>query len=108
MSGVRFYTPAFVAQIAALPPIAPRQPAITANLPRAIYTDTRTIIAAVYQNLIRRHAGRAEMEAAFARATPALVGRYNRTSYPSNVLFFFLMIRRPPRSTLFPYTTLFR
>src|SRR5437773_5773627 len=28
----------------------------------------------------------------------------NSTSY----LFFFLMIRRPPRSTLFPYTTLFR
>src|SRR5688572_30986248 len=27
-------------------------------------------------------------------------------SFP--VLFFFLMIRRPPRSTLFPYTTLFR
>src|SRR2546430_15173853 len=26
--------------------------------------------------------------------------------FPS--LFFFLMIRRPPRSTLFPYTTLFR
>src|SRR3712207_7427384 len=24
------------------------------------------------------------------------------------MLFFFLMIRRPPRSTLFPYTTLFR
>src|SRR3989442_6948324 len=33
--------------------------------------------------------------------------------YPSRVsevefAFFFLMIRRPPRSTLFPYTTLFR
>src|SRR6266513_4495897 len=28
------------------------------------------------------------------------------TSY--SFLFFFLMIRRPPRSTLFPYTTLFR
>src|SRR3712207_7523529 len=27
---------------------------------------------------------------------------------PLVVLFFFLMIRRPPRSTLFPYTTLFR
>src|SRR5258708_22086705 len=27
--------------------------------------------------------------------------------HPS-LLFFFLMIRRPPRSTLFPYTTLFR
>src|SRR3712207_7383390 len=24
------------------------------------------------------------------------------------MIFFFLMIRRPPRSTLFPYTTLFR
>src|SRR5690348_18186643 len=27
---------------------------------------------------------------------------------PSRIFFFFLMIRRPPRSTLFPYTTLFR
>src|ERR1039457_3236805 len=26
----------------------------------------------------------------------------------SHFFFFFLMIRRPPRSTLFPYTTLFR
>src|ERR1035441_10756678 len=26
----------------------------------------------------------------------------------SSFVFFFLMIRRPPRSTLFPYTTLFR
>src|SRR3712207_8843892 len=25
-----------------------------------------------------------------------------------DIVFFFLMIRRPPRSTLFPYTTLFR
>src|SRR3989338_10158543 len=24
------------------------------------------------------------------------------------IMYFFLMIRRPPRSTLFPYTTLFR
>src|SRR2546427_10178996 len=27
---------------------------------------------------------------------------------PAYVFVFFLMIRRPPRSTLFPYTTLFR
>src|SRR2546421_1028025 len=27
---------------------------------------------------------------------------------PTYLFFFFLMIRRPPRSTLFPYTTLFR
>src|SRR6266487_6422670 len=38
----------------------------------------------------------------------------NRSAYKANayftdvVYFFFLMIRRPPRSTLFPYTTLFR
>src|SRR5690349_23457327 len=29
-------------------------------------------------------------------------------SIPLFSFFFFLMIRRPPRSTLFPYTTLFR
>src|SRR5260370_19403393 len=32
----------------------------------------------------------------------ALIGKI------ADILFFFLMIRRPPRSTLFPYTTLFR
>src|SRR5215216_7403894 len=31
-----------------------------------------------------------------------------RFTASSSVFFFFLMIRRPPRSTLFPYTTLFR
>src|SRR5260370_1130996 len=42
----------------------------------------------------------------------AVIGR--RTAWESHptfnyyFLFFFLMIRRPPRSTLFPYTTLFR
>src|SRR5260221_7722147 len=32
----------------------------------------------------------------------------SNTSPSSFSFFFFLMIRRPPRSTLFPYTTLFR
>src|SRR3989442_3524280 len=32
---------------------------------------------------------------------------FSRTT-TSFLIFFFLMIRRPPRSTLFPYTTLFR
>src|SRR5258706_1542646 len=31
-----------------------------------------------------------------------------RIMIPLTLVFFFLMIRRPPRSTLFPYTTLFR
>ena len=42
---------------------------------------------------------------------PAGVGhaRLGRAGvYSVMALFFFLMIRRPPRSTLFPYTTLFR
>src|SRR5260370_374709 len=33
---------------------------------------------------------------------------YYTYAYPRHFHFFFLMIRRPPRSTLFPYTTLFR
>src|SRR3989442_4828515 len=32
----------------------------------------------------------------------------NCTAWSYSFFFFFLMIRRPPRSTLFPYTTLFR
>src|SRR6266704_5910596 len=35
-------------------------------------------------------------------------GIYQHTMYLFPIFFFFLMIRRPPRSTLFPYTTLFR
>src|SRR5438552_2315359 len=33
---------------------------------------------------------------------------FQTSTTPLHLLFFFLMIRRPPRSTLFPYTTLFR
>src|SRR5205809_6146354 len=33
---------------------------------------------------------------------------YTSQCLSSFSIFFFLMIRRPPRSTLFPYTTLFR
>src|ERR1035437_4364752 len=51
---------------------------------------------------------------ALARARPMAVGvqaRAQRPSSPSpepSALFFFLMIRRPPRSPLFPYTPPFR
>src|SRR5687767_16013639 len=34
--------------------------------------------------------------------------RHEYFQYRRPFSFFFLMIRRPPRSTLFPYTTLFR
>src|SRR5215211_953732 len=39
-----------------------------------------------------------------SQMTPAPIGRSSRLP----PFLFFLMIRRPPRSTLFPYTTLFR
>src|SRR3954463_11018013 len=44
--------------------------------------------------------------ASVCRCTPRAESRSPRTVLPSSV--FFLMIPRPPRSTLFPYTTLFR
>src|SRR5690349_24032976 len=37
-----------------------------------------------------------------------MVTRMFVSRYPTTAMFFFLLIRRPPRSTLFPYTTLFR
>src|SRR6266403_4472444 len=37
-----------------------------------------------------------------------LFSSYSLSPSLSSSSFFFLMIRRPPRSTLFPYTTLFR
>src|SRR3989440_535527 len=44
-------------------------------------------------------------------STPCHIASSSRNSSAAPralVFFFFLMIRRPPRSTLFPYTTLFR
>src|SRR6267142_3253409 len=40
--------------------------------------------------------------------SPPTLASHSTRPYPSPLFFFFLMIRRPPRSTLFPYTTLFR
>src|SRR2546426_9228393 len=44
-----------------------------------------------------------------ARPAPRSTPLHSSTRYRfADLIFFFLMIRRPPRSTLFPYTTLFR
>src|SRR3954449_12339107 len=45
-----------------------------------------------------------------ASASQCCVNRRRNLRRATSVMsfFFFLMIRRPPRSTLFPYTTLFR
>src|SRR5690349_25131692 len=47
----------------------------------------------------------------YAVCTCSIASRFLRrlsTCFSCFSFFFFLMIRRPPRSTLFPYTTLFR
>jgi hypothetical protein len=81
MSGLRFYTADFVAALAALPPGESRHPAISGNRPQAIYTATGPLIAAVYEQAIRRNAGRAEVQAAFTAAAPGLLGHYDGAVY---------------------------
>src|SRR6266705_3478071 len=44
----------------------------------------------------------------FVKAACPKTGRLSRRLPTMYSIFFFLMIRRPPRSTLFPYTPLFR
>lgn len=77
MSGLRFYTAAFVAEIAALPPVEARLPPLPGNTAQAIYTATGPIIVSVYQTLIRRKAGREEIQAAFAQAAAELIAAYH-------------------------------
>jgi hypothetical protein len=84
MSGLRFYTADFMTQLAALPPVATRRPPIMGNIPCAIYTATGPIILDVYERLIRQHADRRTIEAAFTQALPALIQQYNATTYTAN------------------------
>src|SRR3989441_3781230 len=56
---------------------------------------------------LQRRVVRYALEIASAAVLVVWVWLGSRSS-PRCVFFFFLMIRRPPRSTLFPYTTLFR
>src|SRR5256885_10864401 len=60
------------------------------------------VLNPTYQAGLRRHAVQPDIEAERKTRDEIEAGK----SYCSR--FFFLMIRRPPRSTLFPYTTLFR
>jgi len=79
MSGLRFFTAEFVANIASLPSPETRQPPIGGSIPRAIYKTTGPIIEDVYHRLISRDAGREQIQAAFAHAVPALVGEYKHS-----------------------------
>src|SRR3989339_870224 len=57
----------------------------------------------IIQELVEEEIGREKLDYIF---THGANGEYG---HPRHIgVYFFLMIRRPPRSTLFPYTTLFR
>src|ERR1022692_2757948 len=68
----------------------------TYRLYRILSTDSAAPLAHIASSAFRAFI-------AFGAVHP----RYFRSLFLS-FFFFFLMIRRPPRSTLFPYTTLFR
>src|ERR1035437_6901552 len=80
-----------------------------------IYTLSLHDALPIYKNP-NRHLSAADLcDRCSARAMVETVMRSeehtSELQSPQNIvcrLFFFLMIRRPPRSTLFPYTTLFR
>jgi len=81
MSGLRFFTAEFVANMASLPSPETRQPPIGGSIPRAIYAATGPIIGEVYQKLISQNARREQIQAAFAQAAPVLVGEYNHSMH---------------------------
>jgi hypothetical protein len=76
MSGLRYYTPAFMAEIAALPPVESRLPPLSGSAARAIYTAAQPILLDVYATHIGRRAEDAAIRAAFAHAMPGLLAHY--------------------------------
>src|SRR6266704_658142 len=70
----------------------------------------RDVTIVIFRELVKRSLVAARQSEAEGIQTEVIDLRtLSPYDFPSIVLiFFFLMIRRPPRSTLFPYTTLFR
>jgi len=81
MSGLRFFTADFVAALTLLPPGERRHPALPGDIPQATYTAAGPIIVDVYERLIGRKAGPAEIERGFLAAAPALLGHYDGAVY---------------------------
>src|SRR6202790_3685336 len=90
-------------------------------------SELQSLIDLVCRLLLEKKEHTSELQALIDLACCVVLGTWTRVerarSYMSTVLsasltlfrqilvfffFFFLMIRRPPKSTLFPYTTLFR
>src|SRR5471030_970291 len=72
------------------------------------WKKTKTSSTSPRAATIRRTSTASPRWSARTSSTSPRAATVRRTSTASTRWFFFLMIRRPPRSTLFPYTTLFR
>src|SRR6516162_11678205 len=66
------------------------------------------VLNPTYQAVLRRDAVQPDIEAERKKRYEIEAGKSYCSRRFCGSFFFFLMIRRPPRSTLFPYTTLFR
>src|SRR3989304_5455906 len=97
---------------------APRSEEHTSELQSRLHLVCRLLLEKKKRKSHTRHSPSGPRPAPRARSHPACTGHVGRVPWRAPaagvslvvvVCFcFFLMIRRPPRSTLFPYTTLFR
>src|SRR5215204_160703 len=65
-------------------------------------------IAFCETEILRHSRGRSRRLVLVAERVPAVARSYGAVALHALFVCLFLMIRRPPRFTLFPYTTLFR
>src|SRR2546429_12417 len=76
------------------------------SAPKGMATKTRSLS----RQSLRSEEHTSELQSRLHLVCRLLLEKKKKQLHASRLLllFFFLMIRRPPRSTLFPYTTLFR
>src|SRR3990167_232578 len=99
-------TPAFIVTTPpALNVTAPDPPMITALAALTALTSNAVIVFAPLANSTESASDPFTNTSDKDRKSTRLNSSHSQISYAA---LFFLMIRRPPRSTLFPYTTLFR
>src|SRR5580698_1160294 len=85
----------------------PRSEEHTSELQSHVNLVCRLLLEKKKQSQLRSTSPTALLEKSWSWPSAASCAADNGTAMLSKK-FFFLMIRRPPRSTLFPYTTLFR
>src|SRR5579864_8899654 len=91
--------------------VRPRSEEHTSELQSHVNLVCRLLLEKKKKNATDQRLQELQTQVAEKTSQPYLqseLSRYLGTHQLTLAFFFFLMIRRPPRSTLFPYTTLFR